>query len=232
MFELRKDSLSFLETLGQSVANVSPTLTPALAVAVVAGMAGTASWLVYIAATVALLIVGVNVGKLAKRIPCAGSFFIYVSRSLGPAYGLLAGWGDACGLSFHCDGAHGGDVDLRQDAVHRAQNQFRPEQPGHLRGRLGARAVSRRARYAIFVACQPYARGDLGGHHPFWSACSRCPAPASRSIPSNSASRASTLERRSRPSSSRSSPTSGSRARRRSARRLAIPVASSRARFR
>ena len=90
--ELKKDSLSFLETLGQSVANVSPTLTPALAVAVVAGMAGSASWLVYIVATIALLIVGVNVGKLAKRIPAAGSFFIYVSRSLGPSYGLLAGW--------------------------------------------------------------------------------------------------------------------------------------------
>ncbi len=27
--ELRKDSLSFMETLGQSVVNVSPTLTPA-----------------------------------------------------------------------------------------------------------------------------------------------------------------------------------------------------------
>ena len=92
MAELKKDSLSFLETLGQSVANVSPTLTPALAVAVVAGMAGSASWLVYIVATIALLIVGVNVGKLARRIPAAGSFFIYVSRSLGPSYGLLAGW--------------------------------------------------------------------------------------------------------------------------------------------
>ena len=90
--ELRKDSLSFWETLGQSVANVSPTLTPALAVAVVAGMAGTASWLVYVAATLALLVVGVNVGKLAQRIPSAGSFFIYVSRSLGPVYGMLAGW--------------------------------------------------------------------------------------------------------------------------------------------
>ena len=33
MSELKKDSLSFLETLGQSVANVSPTLTPALVVA-------------------------------------------------------------------------------------------------------------------------------------------------------------------------------------------------------
>ena len=90
--ELRKDSLSFVETIGQSIANVSPTLTPALAVAVVGGMAGTASWLVYVAATIALLIVGFNVGKLAKRIPCAGSFFIYVSRSLGPSWGLLSGW--------------------------------------------------------------------------------------------------------------------------------------------
>jgi amino acid transporter len=92
LVELRKDSLSFIETLGQSVANVSPTLTPALAVAVVAGMAGTASWLVYVVATIALLVVGHNVGKLARRIPSAGSFFIYVSRSLGPVTGLLAGW--------------------------------------------------------------------------------------------------------------------------------------------
>ena len=92
MPELKKDSLSFLETLGQSVANVSPSLTPALAVAVVAGMAGAGTWLVYVVATFALLIVGVNIGKLAKRIPSAGSFFIYVSRSLGPSYGLLAGW--------------------------------------------------------------------------------------------------------------------------------------------
>ncbi len=92
MSELRKDSLSFIETLGQSVANVSPTLTPALAVAVVAGIAGTASWLVYVIATVALLVVALNIAKLAGRIPAAGSFFVYVSRSLGPSYGMLAGW--------------------------------------------------------------------------------------------------------------------------------------------
>lgn len=92
MPELRKDSLSFVETLGQSVANVSPTLTPALAVSVVAGLAGSASWFVYILATIAMLVIGINVGKLAGRIPAAGSFFIYVSRSLGPSYGMLAGW--------------------------------------------------------------------------------------------------------------------------------------------
>lgn len=92
MPELRKDSLSFIETLGQSVANVSPTLTPALSVAVVAAIAGTGSWAVFIIATVALLIVGLNVGKLAKRIPAAGSFFLYVSRTMGPTMGMVSGW--------------------------------------------------------------------------------------------------------------------------------------------
>lgn len=92
MPELRKDSLSFIETLGQSVANVSPTLTPALSVAVVAAVAGTASWLVFVLSTIALLIVGLNVGKLAKRIPAAGSFFLYVSRTMGPTMGMVAGW--------------------------------------------------------------------------------------------------------------------------------------------
>jgi amino acid transporter len=92
MSELRKDSLSFIEALGQSVANVSPTLTPALSVAVVASTAGTASWFVFVLCTVALFLVALNISKLAGRIPAAGSFFIYVSRSLGPVWGVLSGW--------------------------------------------------------------------------------------------------------------------------------------------
>lgn len=92
MSELRKDSLSFIETLGQSVANVSPTLTPALSIAVIAGSAGTGSWFVYVLATFAMLVVGVNIAKLARKIPAAGSFFLYVSRTLGPSWGMLSGW--------------------------------------------------------------------------------------------------------------------------------------------
>src|ERR1700712_2615581 len=92
MSQLRADRLSFLEAIGQSVANVSPTLTPAVAVAVVAATAGTASWLVYVLATLALVVVGYNIGKLASKISAAGSFFIYISRGLGPTAGMLAGW--------------------------------------------------------------------------------------------------------------------------------------------
>jgi amino acid transporter len=92
MSELRADSLSFLEAIGQSVANVSPTLTPAIAVAVVAATAGTASWLVFVLATFALVVVGYNIGKLAGKISAAGSFFLYISRGLNPALGMLSGW--------------------------------------------------------------------------------------------------------------------------------------------
>jgi amino acid transporter len=90
--QLRTDRLSILEALGQSVANVSPTLTPAIAVAVVAATAGTASWLVYVLATIALVVVGFNIGTLAGKISAAGSFFLYISRGLGPTAGMLAGW--------------------------------------------------------------------------------------------------------------------------------------------
>jgi amino acid transporter len=92
MPQLRTDSLSFVEAIGQSVANVSPTLTPAIAVTVVVATAGTASWLVYVLATIALVVVGYNIGKLAGKISAAGSFFIYISRGLNPAAGMLAGW--------------------------------------------------------------------------------------------------------------------------------------------
>jgi amino acid transporter len=91
MAELKKN-LSIVEAIGQSVCSLSPTFTPALAVAVVGGMAGSAAWLVYTLATISLVIVGINIGKLAKRIPAAGSFFLYISRTLGPSWGLLSGW--------------------------------------------------------------------------------------------------------------------------------------------
>lgn len=91
--DLKSNHLSFLETIGQSIANVSPTFMPALAVVVVAGIAGPASWLVYVLATLSLLLVGLNLSRLASRYPSAGSFFVYISRSLGPLTGGLVGWG-------------------------------------------------------------------------------------------------------------------------------------------
>jgi len=89
---LRSDSLSFLETIGQSIANIAPTCTPALNIVVVAGLAGIGSWLAYLVATIGMLFVAGNIGILARRHPMAGSYFVYIGRTLGPLAGMTSGW--------------------------------------------------------------------------------------------------------------------------------------------
>jgi amino acid transporter len=89
---LRSDSLSFAETLGQSIANIAPTLTPALNIAVVVAIAGTGAWLSYVIATIGSIFVAANISVLARRHSVAGSYFLYIGRALDPLAGMLAGW--------------------------------------------------------------------------------------------------------------------------------------------
>jgi len=90
--QLKHGALSLPETIGQSIANIAPTLTPALNISVVAGLAGVGSWLSYLIATVGCVFVGACIATLAKRHPEAGSYFVYIGRTFGPMTGALAGW--------------------------------------------------------------------------------------------------------------------------------------------
>ncbi len=89
---LRSNALGLIETIGQSLAAISPTLTPALNITVVAGLAGLGCWLSYFIGTVGVVIVAASVGVLAARHREAGSYFVYVGRTFGPFAGALAGW--------------------------------------------------------------------------------------------------------------------------------------------
>jgi amino acid transporter len=90
--QLRSGALSLMEMVGQSLAAIGPTLTPALNIAVVVGLAGLGSWLSYLLGTLGVVIVAASVGILATRHPEAGSYFVYVGRSFGAFTGALAGW--------------------------------------------------------------------------------------------------------------------------------------------
>jgi amino acid transporter len=90
--KLRHGALSIIETFGQSLAVIAPTLTPALNITVVAATAGIACWMSYFVGTIGVLIVALSVGILASRHAQAGSFFVYAGRSFGPYTGALAGW--------------------------------------------------------------------------------------------------------------------------------------------
>jgi amino acid transporter len=89
---LRRGTLTLMETLGQSVANIAPTLTPALNVAVVVSLAGVGSWISYLISTIGLLFVSASIATLARRHPLSGSYFVYIGRTFGPLAGMLSGW--------------------------------------------------------------------------------------------------------------------------------------------
>jgi amino acid transporter len=89
---LRSGALSLMDAVGQSLAAVAPTLTPALNMTVVAGLAGVGCWVSYFLGTLGVVIVAASVGVLAARHPEAGSYFVYVGRTFGPFTGALAGW--------------------------------------------------------------------------------------------------------------------------------------------
>jgi amino acid transporter len=89
---LRSGALSLVDAIGQSLAAVGPTLTPALNITVVAGLAGVGCWMSYFLGTLGVVIVAASVGVLAARHPEAGSYFVYVGRTFGAFTGALAGW--------------------------------------------------------------------------------------------------------------------------------------------
>src|ERR1700729_3761343 len=89
---LRSGALNLIETVGQSLAAIAPTLTPALNISVVAGLAGLGCWMSYCIGTLGVVIVAASVGVLAARHPEAGSYFVYSSGSFGSFRGALAGW--------------------------------------------------------------------------------------------------------------------------------------------
>jgi amino acid transporter len=89
---LRSGALNLIETVGQSLAAIAPTLTPALNISIVAGLAGLGCWMSYFIGTLGVVIVAASVGVLASRHPEAGSYFVYIGRSFGPFAGALAGW--------------------------------------------------------------------------------------------------------------------------------------------
>ncbi|MBW4639723.1 MAG: APC family permease [Gloeocapsa sp. UFS-A4-WI-NPMV-4B04] len=90
---LRSQCLSFPEILAQSVANVAPTATPTVNLALVFASAGNGTWLTYVIATIGLMFVGMNINQFARRTASPGSLYAYIAKGLGSTMGVLSGWG-------------------------------------------------------------------------------------------------------------------------------------------
>ena len=60
-YGLRADALSPMEILAQSVSTIAPTTTPVATIPLVCALSGNGTWLAYVLATIAILLVGQTV---------------------------------------------------------------------------------------------------------------------------------------------------------------------------
>ena len=89
---LKRDALSFVEVVSQSVANIAPSATPALIIPLVFASAGNGTWLAYAIATLALVAVTVQINSFASRSASPGALYTFTAQGLGPTWGSISGW--------------------------------------------------------------------------------------------------------------------------------------------
>jgi amino acid transporter len=102
-YGLRRAALSPLETLAQSISTIAPTTTPVATIPLVCALAGNGTWLAYVLATIAILLVAICVGRFARYTASPGSLYTYVSKILPPWMGATVAW--SLLLAYVCTGA-------------------------------------------------------------------------------------------------------------------------------
>ena len=100
---LRANILSPFETLAQSISTIAPTTSPTMTVPLVFALAGNGTWLAYLLATVAILLIALCISRFARYTSCSGALYTYATVSLPPIAGSIAGW--ALFLAYIATGA-------------------------------------------------------------------------------------------------------------------------------
>src|SRR5580698_5890284 len=91
-YGLRREILSPMETLAQSVSTIAPASTPAATIPLVCALAGNGTWLAYVLATVAIVLVALCIGRYARYSASPGSLYTYASMTLPPWLSATVAW--------------------------------------------------------------------------------------------------------------------------------------------
>src|SRR6202451_1185421 len=91
-YGLRREILSPMETLAQSISTIAPTSSPAATIPLVCALAGNGTWLAYVLATVAILLVALCIGRYARHSSSPGSLYAYASMTLPPWLSATVAW--------------------------------------------------------------------------------------------------------------------------------------------
>jgi len=90
--DLRAGALGLPAVVMQGITTIAPAIAILYSFQFIVGLAGVAAPWVYIAAMAIVIMTAVSLVALARAFPSAGSYFTYVSRTVHPRAGFLAGW--------------------------------------------------------------------------------------------------------------------------------------------
>src|ERR1700726_3293028 len=91
-YGLRREVLSPMETLAQSVSTIAPTTAPGAKVPLVCALAGNGTWLAYVLASLAILLVAACISKFARYSASPGSLYTYTGKIMPLALGAASAW--------------------------------------------------------------------------------------------------------------------------------------------
>ncbi len=91
-YGLREQSLSPLESFAQSLGSVAPTATPTLVIPLVFALGGNATWLIYLIATIGIILVARIINQFSRHTASPGSLYAYTTTGLGPWVGRVSAW--------------------------------------------------------------------------------------------------------------------------------------------
>ncbi|MCU1320441.1 MAG: Amino acid permease [Acidobacteriaceae bacterium] len=89
---LRSNALTPMETLAQSISTIAPTASPTMTIPLVFALAGNGTWLAYLLASAAMLLMALTLSRFALYSACSGSLYTYVATSLPPVFSTVTGW--------------------------------------------------------------------------------------------------------------------------------------------
>src|ERR1700733_1375641 len=91
-YGLRGEVLSPMETLAQSISTIAPTTTPAATIPLGCARAGNGTWLAYVLASLAILLVAACISKFARYSASPGSLYTYTVKIMPPAVSAASAW--------------------------------------------------------------------------------------------------------------------------------------------
>ena len=97
---LRRNYLSALENVAQSVGTMGPAATLGTVIPLLIVKSGNGTWLLFLGILVTFFLISLNINVFASRFASAGSLATYAERGLGAWSGIVTGWSYIIAMTF------------------------------------------------------------------------------------------------------------------------------------